>query len=1054
MSCGASLSEARPIEGERRFITVLFCDVVGSTGIGEQLDPEQVTEVMNGAFVAFNSAVGRYGGTVARLMGDAILALFGAPIAHEDDAERAVRAGLEILSAAEQYGERVRQAYGVDFNVRVGIHSGLAVLAFVGDELKTEYTAMGDTTNVASRLQGAADPGTVLVSSETRQLVGDLFDFTPRGRIEVKGKSVPIEVYEATALRDGPRSARGISTVEAPLVGRDAELGDLRRRLEELRAGRGALVAVTGEAGLGKSRLADELRAASDVTWLDAGAVSYGGNTALHLWQHLLRTVIGASAGDSADAVRDRLEAACLRWHVHDEDRAALESIMAIESPGSLQILARLEGGDLALRLARAVRAFLSGMARTSPVVLVLDDLHWADAPSMELLVNVAEIVTSTPLLLLCLLRPERDSAGWLAVQQLRGQLGDRWTQIMLEPLGSDDAGQLLERLLHGTGLPEHTRALILQRSDGNPFFLEEVTRALIAPENPIGEQAHTNAMVGGADVTIPETLSGLLSARIDHLAPDAKRVLQSAAVIGRTFSYRVLAALEEAMHQSVAALDSQLAILSNEDLVREWSRDPEVEYVFKHALTQEAAYSLLLVRRRRILHRHVGEVLGHLYPDRSEELAATLAHHFWNAEDWQRAAQYGSRAGARAAKVYARREAMEHYLRAYEAWKKSPDAAPQALHDVILAWAAIAVKFRPPEEVIEKLKEAEGIARGLGDKSRLAQTLVWIANVHFLTGFRSRGTRELVQAHQLSRELGDERMSILPLFLTTAAMVDEHPRPALRRLARVIDLAEKYGLKEVHAHAVASKGLAHARLGEAEAAAEYTTRALELAPTIQSRLIEADVEMTAALAFYDLGDTERALELGQSGAQKALEVRGLECACEGFFIQGLLHLQNHDTAAALAALHESSTLSQFAGFEDLRNRVRAALAIAQVLDGRAEALADVEDSLRSARAMADDFGAAFITHGLAEIATQRGDLDRATGHLQAALDYYRGKQIQPKLAQVLQSLANVYEQAGHVEQAEEARAEAQRLLERLQSASSPRPAREPASTGATSSNP
>src|ERR687889_693539 len=258
LNCGNQLEAQVRVEGERKYVTVLFADVVDSTGLGERLDPEQVAEIMNGAFAFLNASVKRYDGTVARLLGDAILAFFGAPVAHEDDAERAVRAGLDIQTAAREYAKVVKQDYGVDFAVRVGINTGLAVLAAVGDEIRTEYTAMGDTTNVAARLQSAAEPGSVLISADTYHLVKQLFTFKPLGATEVRGKSEPIETYEVLSPRTVPGKVRGLEGLSSPLVGRDAEYKLLNDRLNEVREGRGAFVAVVGEAGVGKARLLAE----------------------------------------------------------------------------------------------------------------------------------------------------------------------------------------------------------------------------------------------------------------------------------------------------------------------------------------------------------------------------------------------------------------------------------------------------------------------------------------------------------------------------------------------------------------------------------------------------------------------------------------------------------------------------------------------------------------------------------------------------------------------------------------------------------------------------
>src|ERR687889_1287197 len=311
LNCGNQLEAQVRVDGERKHVTVLFADVVDSTGLGERLDPEQVAEIMNGAFAFLNASVTDYGGTVARLLGDAIIAFFGAPVAHEDDAERAVRAGLDIQAAAREYAALVEREYGVDFGVRVGINTGLAVLAAMGGEIRTEYTAMGDTTNLAARMQAAAMPGTVLISASTYHLVKELFEFKPRGATVVKGKSASIETYEVLAPKAVPGKVRGLEGLASPLVGRDGEFRLVNDKLGEVHQGRGAFVAVIGEAGLGKSRLLAEVSNAAksgpQVAWLEGRSVSYEQAVTYYPWRQVIRAAIGAKEGDVPEVVRERL---------------------------------------------------------------------------------------------------------------------------------------------------------------------------------------------------------------------------------------------------------------------------------------------------------------------------------------------------------------------------------------------------------------------------------------------------------------------------------------------------------------------------------------------------------------------------------------------------------------------------------------------------------------------------------------------------------------------------------------------------------------------------
>src|SRR5919107_209906 len=667
LNCGNRLEAQVRVEGERKYVTVLFADVVDSTGLGERLDPEQVAEIMNGAFTFFNASVKRYDGTIARLLGDAVLSFFGAPVAHEDDAERAVRAGLDIQVAAKEYAEAVRRDYGVDFGVRVGINTGLAVLAAVGDEIRTEYTAMGDTTNVAARLQSAAAPGSVLISADTYHLVKQLFEIRPRGGAMVKGKSAPIVTYEVLSPKAVPGKMRGLEGLTSPLVGRTAEFELVNDTLEEVREGRGAFVAVIGEAGLGKSRLLAEVgkSAASgqQVAWLEGRALPYEQAVTYFPWRQVVRKAIGAEEGEAPEGVREKLHRDATCGAMPEGDPRYLEVVLSVESGATKEAVAALEGDALVDSITTAVRGYLHARANLMPTVIVLDDLHWADSASLELLLNVAGLVENQPLLVICLLRPDKAAKSWSAMRRVRDELGSRYAEVVLEPLDAAHAQELLGNLLYIEDLPESVRNLILDKAEGNPFFVEEVIRTLIDSGYIVQEHNHWRATQEIVNVTIPDTLTGVLSARIDRLPNNTKQVAQTAAVLGRIFEYRALTTVCGAAApppERIEDVEPHLDVLTYEELVRERAHDPELEYILKHALTQEAAYDLLLIRRRKELHRRAGEVLEELHPEQQGELASALAYHFRLGEEWRRASDYAMRAGEQAVKVYAMSEALE----------------------------------------------------------------------------------------------------------------------------------------------------------------------------------------------------------------------------------------------------------------------------------------------------------------------------------------------------------------------------------------------------------
>jgi class 3 adenylate cyclase/tetratricopeptide (TPR) repeat protein len=1043
LNCGNQLEAQVRVEGERKYVTVLFADVVDSTGLGERLDPEQVAEIMNGAFAFLNASVKKYDGTIARLLGDAILAFFGAPVAHEDDAERAVRAGLDIQAAARHYAEAVRRDYGVDFQVRVGINTGLAVLAAVGDEIRTEYTAMGDTTNVAARLQSAAEPGSVLISADTYHLVKQLFELRPRGGAMVKGKSAPIVTYEVLAPRAVPGKVRGLEGLVSPLVGRAAEFKLVKDKLNEVREGRGAFVAVIGEAGLGKSRLLAEVsesaKSGPQVTWLEGRALSYEQAVTYYPWRQVIRGAIGAKEGEAPETVREKLHSDPACGAMPEGDPQYLEVILSVESDATRKAVAALEGDALVEHIAAATRGYLRTRASLIPTVIVLDDLHWADTASLDLLLRVAGLVEDLPLLIICLLRPDKDAPSWSAIERARSQLVAHYTEIVLEPLDAAHSKELLGNLLYIEDLPDSVRRLILNKAEGNPFFVEEVIRTLIDSEYIVQENNHWRATREIVNVSIPDTLTGVLSARIDRLPENTKHVAQTAAVLGRIFAQRALMATCAAAPppEQIEDVDPHLGVLTYEELVRERVHDPELEYIFKHALTQEAAYELLLIRRRKELHRRAGEVLEELYPEQRGELASALAYHFRLGEDWQRAADYAMRAGAQAVKVYAMNEAVAYYDDAYEALKKVSDASSEQLCDVILGWTPAALKLKPYQEVVDRLEEAEKIARELNDEARLARVLHWIANAYISNGFPTRGMPALFESYQLAERLGDERLTLAATFWMTADMIDRDPRGGLEQMDYVAEAAHKYRRYELEAHALAKKAIAHARLGEFAEARDAVERAFEVSRKTDSVVNGADVALGSSLAFLDMGDVQRGLEYSRLGTEQAFSASGLECTMFGHYCTGLGNLHSHNPAEAQRAFESALTLltdhlTELQRSEVLANEVRAGLAVARFLGGDTEAINDMETTLANADAVGDDYTVAFIAQTLGEAYTQLGDFERAKQYLDTALDYYRRNEMKPYLARGLKSSAKLHEAQGHVAEAERELAEAGHLMEEL----------------------
>ena len=733
------------IEGQRKPVTILFADIVGSTSIAEKLDPEEWKEVVQGAHHRMSEAIHRYEGTIAQLLGDGVLAFFGAPLTHEDDPERAARAALDLQESIADYRKQL-VGFVDDFHMRVGIHTGEVVVGPVGTIEHAEYLAIGDAVNIAARLEGAAQPGDVLVSETCARLIEHAFELGELKPIEAKGKSEPIRAAIVYELKADPGLARGIGGVRTPFVGREAEVAQLEQALLALCQGQGQIVALLGEAGIGKTRLLEQVRESTrggelqdqathfdptTIRWLESRALSYGGSLSFWTINHLLLNDLCLS--DSAPQVK--IKAALRRRVVElfgEEEATSVFPYLAHlldlpqeEQPG--QLIENMDGEAIKYQTLICLSDYFERMASDAPAVLVLEDLHWTDPSSLEALERLLPLTDRVPLMLVLLMRVDREHGSWALKTTAEQYFPHRKTEINLHRLGSQESQTLVEQLLGAGGLPDEVRELILNRSEGNPFYLEEVVRHLLEGGLIQDLDGHWVLAEEIDKLGIPDTLQGVLLARIDRLAEDVRDTLQTASVIGRSFFFKLLEAIAEDEHE----LEAHLAQLQRGDLVREKTRLPELEYIFKHSLTQEAAYNSLLLERREACHRKVGEALEALFPDRREEFLGLLAHHFQAAGELEKAADYLILAGDKARLGDAHDEAIEFYDSALPLLDKLKDneRARQALLRIGLSHH-INNRFEDASEAYENASKLEATPRGsrrqIEQIMQLPRTLIW----------------------------------------------------------------------------------------------------------------------------------------------------------------------------------------------------------------------------------------------------------------------------------------------------------------------------------------
>jgi class 3 adenylate cyclase/tetratricopeptide (TPR) repeat protein len=941
--------------GERRTVTMLFADIQGSTAAAEQLDPEEWAEIVNGAFERLIRPVYRYEGTLARLMGDAILAFFGAPIAHEDDAERAVMVGLEMLNAVKPYAREVKDRWGVDVDLRVGINTGLVVVGEVGSDMRVEYSALGDAVNVAARMEQTAAPGTLQVAGDTHRLIQRLFEFEELEPIHAKGKTEPVPAYRVTGIRERPTTTRGILGRAAPLVGRSSELATLRHVVEEVRQGKGQICSVIGEAGVGKSRLAAALKSelaaedclgswpeeegkADHVQWAEARCLSYNTSVAYAPFIDLFSRIFGIETIDDESTARASVASAVER--VFPQDSTPIVSYLCVMlgiDPGEddAAIIKALPAPELQRRIFAAVIDYIETCSVSKPSVLLVEDLHWSDAVSLALLEELMRATNRTMLAILVLMRPYRDDASWGFHESADRHYSHRYTAVRLRPLDDQASKNMVEGLLGTHGLPGSLERAVLTRSEGNPFFVEEIVRVLLE-SGTLVEREGEWVVEGDLDqMSISGGLSGLVTARLDRLDDFSKLVAQFASVLGREFEFEELVALADDREHTETALTD----LMSRDLLMEQARIPNRTYAFRHALIQEIAYNTILLKSRRSLH---GRVAEHLIAEGADP--QEVSRHLLQSKQEVRAVPYLVAAGDQATRSMSLADAIRFY-------------------DEALTWAADDTDLELTKRIHEGLGAAYTLIPDLTKASASYQQMLELGRAR---------SEPSVQVTALNR-----------LAFTSAALGGDYER-ATEQLEEARQLAERFGdwmgLAEYH---VNSCMIATGR-GDMEKAAAHDAETVRLGSAAGSPklVIGGLIQRVLSLAHatrYD--DGLRALEQARqvtAGTTDPLVMSGLSAA-EFFYLtrEGKLAeaWEQAREAAEIAARIGSSTASVVA--------LQAGFA-ADLLGDIENALAFYAMSLHLGEESAQLFNAAAAAASMARIYAELGIETEETAGLKA----------------------------------------------------------------------
>ncbi len=1030
------LTSKGALEDERKQVTVLFADLKGSMELLADRDPEEARRLLDPVLERMMEAVHHYEGTVNQVMGDGIMALFGAPVAHEDHAVRACYAALRMQRRVNVYADEIQRGGGTPVQIRVGLNSGEVVVRAIGSDLRMDYTAVGQTTHLAARMEQMAKPGSVLVTGETLKLAEGYVQIRSLGAVTVKGLETPTQVYELTGTvparsRLQASAARGLTR----FVGRERELQQLAQALERAAAGHGQTVAVVGEAGVGKSRLVWEfVRSHRAHGWLvlESGSVSYGKATPYLPVIELLKAYLRIQERDDQREIRERVAGKLLML-----DRA-LEPLLTpllalLDVPVDDAAWDSLDPPQRRRRTLDAVKRLLLRESQVQPLLVIFEDLHWIDSETQALLDGLIESLPTARVLLLVNYRPEYEHAWGRKSYYL---------QLRIDPLPPESAEELLNALLGEDRTLEPLKRMLIARTEGNPFFVEESVRTLVETTVLVGERGAYRMTKAPELLQIPATAQAILAARIDRLPSEDKRQLQAASVIGKDVPFALLHAIAD---MPEGTLRRELSHLQAAEFLYETSLFPDLEYTFKHAFTHEVAYGSVLQERRRTLHAKIAEAIERLYPDRLIEHVDRLAHHAFRGEVWEKAVTYLYQAGAKAFARSAHREAVvcfEQALAALPHLPESYETLEQAI-DLHFDLATSRLPLGQLERGLRHLRDAERLARALGNQRRLGWVSAYMCDYLWVTGDSTESRTFGLNAQAITETIEDFPLQIAADFylgVTCFTLGDYRRAEGLcRKVVQSLagDLSHKrFRLTEFPASGAHNYlALMLAERGEFDEGITHGQDGIHLAEA-------ADHQFSLVLACWGLahlyglrGELSPAVRLLERGLALSQEwnLTVLSPRVMGFL--GSVYARSQRIAEGLSLLHQALKAMEALGIGGYHSLLVVHLGEASLLADRLEeALAAASRALTLAHERGERGHEAWALRLLGEIASHSDppDVEPAERHFRQALALADELGMRPLVAHCHLGLGKLYRRTGDPVKAEEHLASARAMYREM----------------------
>jgi class 3 adenylate cyclase/tetratricopeptide (TPR) repeat protein len=878
------LTSRSSIEGERKLVTVFFADIANFTALSEKLDPEEVHQLMDGTFKILMENIHRFEGTINQFTGDGVMALFGAPVAHEDHAQRACHASLTIQRELEKYSAELKKKYGVEFLMRIGLNSGPVVVGSIGDDLRMDYTAIGNTTNLASRMETLAEPGTILVSTATHRLVRDFFQLESIGTFDIKGLTKTQEAFRLLKTGDvGTRIGASVAKGLTRFVGRKNSMASLMGVYDNVLKGSGQVVGIVGEAGVGKSRLLLEfvnLLAQDEFIYLEGRCLHYGSTMSYLPVLDIIRSYFDIKNSDSDAAIKEKLSAKVAALYSDRRPlQAPLEELLGLTCAD--KSFSSLDPQQKRERTFESIQDILLRLSQANPLIIAVEDLHWIDKTSENFLEYLIDRLADSRIMLILLYRHEY-------IHHWKDQ--PNYTEIGLTQLRTPSSIKLLEAILEGDEIAPEIRELILSKASGNPLFIEEFTRTLLENGTIKCENQCYILDQGATKIDVPDTIQGLIAARIDRLEDNIKRTMQFASVIGRDFAYRILQSIT-GLHEELKAY---LLNLQGLEFIYEKRLFPELEYIFKHALIQEVTYYSLLTAHRKDLHCKVGKAMEEQFAERLNEFSNIIGEHFLRGEDWQRAYKYLNRAGDNAIRLYAHAEARAHFrnsLKALAHLEATEENARQKV-DTTIKLTVASWLTDPADVLLQRLDEVERLIDSLSDSAqktpedqlRLARVHFWMGRAYYQRGDMREALGYYKQVLPVAKQADDEELLVIPTgAIGQALVVQGHLEKGSNMLGQAIPVFEKMARWPQWIQAKSFYGAAIAGMGDWRQGLSEGQDALAKSNEFRSFTGIGVSQNCIGYAYLFGGELQRAIEAAKAAVDAANQSADLIYQCVGY---------------------------------------------------------------------------------------------------------------------------------------------------------------------------